>query len=71
MEAHGRPSGDVLLHAQLRVKQDSEIKDDDRWLNNFRSNGHGAVHVAEHGQTRTFTKPGEFSLGLVQLKTTR
>ena len=50
----------MLLHAQLRVKQDAEITDDGLRLSDVRPNGHGAVDVAEHGETRTLTKPGEF-----------
>jgi hypothetical protein len=61
---------DVFLHAQLRVKQDSEITNDGSRLYDVRSNGHSTVNVGEFCETRPFAEPGKFSLGLVQLKTT-
>ena len=42
----------MLLHTQLRVKQDTEIADDGLRLDDVRPNGYGSVDVAELGETR-------------------
>src|SRR6218665_3776162 len=69
MEAGSRHSGDVCLHGQMSVEEDSEVTDNLHRHNNIGSNGQAPVGPRHLTEVRRRSKPQHFSLLRVQLET--
>src|SRR6218665_638121 len=67
--AGSRHSGDVCLHGQVSVEEDSEVTDYLHRLNNIGSNGQAPVGPRHLTEVRRRSKPKHFGLHRVQLET--